>query len=125
LIVEHVSSQHRLCLYDPVGHALRILDVDLSHVDALVMAIDRIVPIQQATLLWFIAQVDRTLSKYEHGESLIWRDAGALLTTLSLVATALDLSCCAIGATNDQVLEALFQAGDRLIDVGSFLVGTI
>lgn len=44
-----------------------------------------------------VAHLDRTLSRYPSGMSLIWRDAGALLQTLHLCAVDLSLRSCVVG----------------------------
>lgn len=59
---------------------------------------------------------------YEDAESLAWRDAGAMLQTLALTATALGLGFCPLGLLGGEVTEAL-DIGDRLRGVGVAVVG--
>ena len=48
-------------------------------------------------VLCLVAELQRTLSRYVGGMSLILRDSGALMATICLVATALGLASCPIG----------------------------
>jgi hypothetical protein len=91
--------------------------------DKLFVAVDEVVAPEQARMLWFGAQFERTLSKYENGESLVWRDAGALLATLSLVAECLSLNCCAIGITGEPFVSGMFGKDSNVVGVGGLLVG--
>jgi hypothetical protein len=66
-----------------------------------------------------VAHIERTLSRYDEGMSLLWRDAGALLATLHLSATELGLASCIVGATGVMIDEP--SRGE--VDVGSLVVG--
>lgn len=116
-------QQQALHLYDPLAHALCTLDIFPSTLANFTAAVDAVLPIQEATICWFAAQWERTTSKYEHGESLIWRDAGALLATVSFVAEALSLHCCAVGLTGDPWISLLLPEGEKLMGVGGCLIG--
>jgi hypothetical protein len=54
------------------------------------------------------------MSKYQNGESLIWLDAGALLSTIYLVAEASGLACCAVGITGAPWVTQALGGEDRL-----------
>lgn len=108
--------------YDPFQHAL--LDVP-SHADPeeVRQHVDLAVPTQQGTLIMLVAEPGMTGAKYEDPASLVWRDAGVLLGYLSVVAQALDLSFCALGATGEPWASRLVdQPG--LHGVGLALAGT-
>jgi SagB-type dehydrogenase family enzyme len=67
-----------------------------------------------------IAHIDRTLSRYPRGLSLLWRDAGALLATLHLCAIDVGLASCIVGATGLASYDV--RAGE--VNVGSLVVGS-
>ncbi len=118
----------RLYLYDPLRHALRELDVDDgTALRALQQLPPTLLPtatgIEVATILWFAAQVDRTAAAYEHPESLIWRDAGCVLATLTYVAAALDLACCPLGCTGEPWLSVALHNPTSIAGVGGCVVG--
>lgn len=73
-------------LYDPFAHAVSFIVMhERRCVEDLLAKTDAVVPVGDATVIWFVAQFDRTLSRYDNGESLVWRDVGVLIMTLSLV----------------------------------------
>jgi len=72
----------------------------------------------------FTALLPRTLSKYKNGLSLIWRDAGALITTISLVAEGLQLSSCPLGFSKPLINSDSFgiDEGDAWV-MGGMVIG--
>ncbi len=111
-------------IYDPYAHCICSLSISESLIELFLMEIDSVVPLQQATLFWFVAQAGKTLSKYENGDSLVWRDAGVLLGHLTLVAEALGLSCCPVGITGDAELDEILPSSGKLTGMGGCLFGT-
>ena len=79
-------------------------------------------PSEHATQLLFVAEPGKTCAKYQNGESLIWRDAGALLSVMAIIAEALDYSFCPLGITGEPWAGRLAPAG-VLMGVGVALVG--
>jgi SagB-type dehydrogenase family enzyme len=70
--------------------------------------------------IFVVANFNRTLSRYPAGSTLVWRDAGALLATLQLAATAAGLASCIIGTSG-----ALIQNNKGLIaDLGALALGS-
>lgn len=66
-----------------------------------------------------VTRLERTLSRYPAGLSLVWRDVGALLATLHLCATDLGLASCIVGCCGVFIDDP--AAGE--IDMGALLVG--
>lgn len=126
LLVVRPSSKRRpltLDLYEPMEHRLCRLDVPIHHAHALITAVREVLDIGEGLVLMFAAQFAKTLAKYVNGESLVWRDAGALLAVVSLVAESMDLNCCALGITGEPYISALLNSGSHAIGVGGLLVG--
>jgi SagB-type dehydrogenase family enzyme len=111
--------------YDSLAHALVGIDVpDPTALVALVEEVHTILPAaSEATIVVFAAQIDKTLSKYECGESLVWRDAGAMDATMNLVAEALGLGYCALGTTGEPWLSQALNSAPFLYGVGGGVVG--
>lgn len=124
LVVDCSTSARIALLYDPVSHSMRPLSEGKRVGQGLYCLVDEIVAVQQATMLWFVAQPARTVSKYLNAESLVWRDVGALLAVIVLVAEALGLNCCPIGATGDPWLSAAIECDGALHGAGGCLVGS-
>jgi nitroreductase len=95
----------------------------MTHLSALLDQVSEMVPLTQSVVLWLAAQFDRTLSRYEAGESLVWKDAGTLTATAYFVAEAMGLACCAVGVTGEPHLSALLDAGRSMQGVGGILIG--
>lgn len=67
---------------------------------------------------------DRALvdAAYAHPESLILRDAGALLATVALIAEWQGLMACPLGFLGDDFLSMAGLAGDRLVGAGGIQI---
>lgn len=74
-----------------------------------------------SAVLLVLTNFARTLSRYPTGTSLVWRDCGALLMTLHLVAEDLELGSCILGTCGliGKDLDPDF------IDTGALLLGEI
>lgn len=108
--------------YDPDRHCITEVPHGLlAPRDAMARVAPAVSP-QQGTLLWLAAEVGKTASKYENPESLIWRDAGALIAHLGLVASYLGLHFCALGETGATWGAELDEA-QLICGVGTALVG--
>lgn len=57
--------------------------------------------------LWLIADMEKADAAYENCETLVLRDAGCLISTISLCAEWLGISSCAIGLLGKQMVGAL------------------
>lgn len=124
LVIQPQDSSPTVRLYQPEPHALAKLKVaNTQSLEKLCKLVNEVVSQEEATILWFGAQFDRTLSKYENGESLVWRDVGALLGTISFVAECLGLNSCALGITGEPFISELLASNGKVIGVGGLLVG--
>ena len=98
----HVADLDRqVHRYDPFERCLYRTQADPRRLDRLPgelgQALDSELPVEAAAVLLITAVFARTMWKYEQiGLGLIYKDAGALLQTLYLVAQALGLAGCAI-----------------------------
>jgi SagB-type dehydrogenase family enzyme len=122
-IINRGPQGHTLQLYEPTPHALANLKVNVDLLEELVARIDQCLRIDNATVLLLGAQYQRSVSKYKNAESLVWRDAGALVATLSLVAEAFSLNCCAFGLTGEPQFSRLLQT-NLVFGAGGVLLGT-
>lgn len=124
LMIDRIADKKSVFLYQPEPHALAKLRIaNNSSLEGFYSSIDEIINAKNATILWFAAQFDRTLSRYKNGESLVWRDSGALVATIALVAECLNLSSCAIGITGEPFISQLLASKGELVGVGGLLVG--
>lgn len=113
----------RVMRYQPIGHKLQVLaPKDRNKVCVLTEKIRDVVPLAKGTAVVFLGDVGRVDAFYENPHSLLWRDAGALLQTLLLSATAFRLACCPVGLLGGELVEAIGLEG-RLVGAGVAVVG--
>lgn len=99
----------RVFRYMPMTHELDLLRVSGPEgLRAFVRECGRLLPdASQGTAIVLAGDLQRVAALYEHPESLLWRDAGALLQTLALVVAAYGHAFCPLGIVGRSVLEAI------------------
>lgn len=112
-----------LYYYNSLEHSLNQLANLYGDVPAFLGHINEIVDIADATIIWFVAHASRTNMKYEHAESLIWRDAGALINNIQMVCTAIGLNSCAIGSLGEPYISNFFNNQAGVFGTGGLLIG--
>jgi SagB-type dehydrogenase family enzyme len=110
-------------IYDSNTHALGELRCRKQRLQHFAKQVAKVVPIQRGTIIWLIGQPQRTANLYWNPESLLWRDAGALIAVMAIVAEALNLSFCPVGITGDLPLSQLLRQRHRLYGFGGAIVG--
>jgi len=124
IVCNYKRNFDSLELYDPISHSLGVLDIKRPIVvEKLITRIRKIIPFNEATLIFFAAQFQKTLASYKNGESLVWRDSGALLATLYFVSEAMNLNCCGIGITTEPFLSEALGSDGLVLGTGGCLVG--
>jgi SagB-type dehydrogenase family enzyme len=71
------------------------------------------------TTVFVVGDMTRTLSRYPAGTTLAWRDAGAVLATLHLAATAASLNSCIVGTSG----VLIYDQATTKADLGALVVG--
>ena len=95
--------------YDPAGHGLVALAADPSRLERMLTGTRGAAGIAQSppVLIVLAARFARMFWKYEGvGYANLLKDAGALLQTMCLVATAMDLAPCALGGGDAEAFAA-------------------
>jgi SagB-type dehydrogenase family enzyme len=77
------------------------------------------IPGDAPATIFVVGQMRRTLSRYPAGSTLVWRDAGAVLATLHLAATAAGLASCIVGTAG----VLLYDEQNLTGDLGALVVG--
>ncbi len=104
-------------LYDAEAHGLRALNT-LERARALNrQSVATIADAEKGTTLQIVADRHRYEGCYDHCDSLIWRDAGALTAVVSLVATLLGLVSVSLGRHGNDIVLAT-QLGVGFVGVG-------
>jgi SagB-type dehydrogenase family enzyme len=123
LIVD--EQRERVMLYDAVGHSLQQVDLSPTPPRALLSELAGMISLGAATVLWLAADFELMLASYADGESLVWRDVGALTATVCFVVEALGLGCCPIGFTGEPFISEILNSHGRVTGVGGIIVGSI
>jgi len=98
----------RLMRYEPHAHELQLLGVSRPNpLEQLRHTCSELLPEGRATVLAFVGDVQRISAFYHHSESLLWRDAGALLQILATTASAYRLGFCPLGILGSEIVDAL------------------
>jgi SagB-type dehydrogenase family enzyme len=84
--------------------------------------VGRCLSVGKGTVFWFVADLERTGAKYRNPESLVWRDSGALLATLGVVAEALSLNCCGLGLHEIRSVRSILKLPPHVVGVGGCIV---
>lgn len=109
--------------YDPIIHQLQVLSEQRALATLRRMAEDY-VRTDNGCLLAFVAEPGMTGAKYDHPESLIWRDAGVLQGVMAMTAPQTGLGLCLLGLTGDEAIASLSNQG-QLRGVGVAIVGAL
>lgn len=130
LLFRHGAIDQGLYHYNPIHHHLTALKFDPQHGVALLdHALQRLRPAGRgvpAALIIITARVDRTCWKYTGmAYQSMLMETGALYQTMYLVATALNLALCAIGAFPERATaEILGLDSTQECQVGLLALGT-
>lgn len=123
VLSESLFENRMLHYYDPYIHQLKQVRFDLEETDRLRNHLLESFPgSHNATVLWMVVFPERTESKYDNYQSLVWRDVGALTNTIQLVSTFLRLNSCISGTLGEPVISELFT-GVRVQSGGAILIG--
>lgn len=82
-----------------------------------------IAPKANGHLLLLVANLRHVSEAYEQPLSLLWRDGGAVLQTLSLLSAALGYAFVPLGPTGSSLLETITKPHNDYVAVGSGIIG--
>jgi SagB-type dehydrogenase family enzyme len=121
LVVEQNSGNCHCAWYNALSHSLDMPETaNPGCATQLYLRANEVLPVEQGTVLWFVANCDAANAMYSNPESLIWRDSGALLAAIYFVSEALGIACCALGATGCREIRArTFWASEDVSSVVS------
>lgn len=109
LLIVSPAVSALMCYYNPFEHVLYELLLPDQVFQGFIDHVNQNVSMENATLIWMIAHPQRTMAKYNNAESLIWRDAGALLQCIQMVSTALGLCSTPLGTLGLPYINQLFE----------------
>lgn len=116
-----VSEPILYCDADDVFCTVPLIAPDAALVE--LEALTNLVPQANGHCLLFIANKRHVDQAYEGAASLLWRDAGAVLQTLSLLAAASGNVFVPLGITGSKILKTISTPHAEYIAVGTALIG--
>ncbi|ENR6008785.1 TPA: dehydrogenase [Citrobacter freundii] len=122
-MVLSLPGSDRWQLYLPDKHALASLSTPNQTRNLVQRELFPVLDIQSGIVIRLIAEPGKTSAKYEHADSLVWRDAGVLIGHMALVAEALDCNFCPLGITGHEWCASL-KLEDSLAGVGLAILGS-
>ena len=112
--------------FDPVQCRLAVLPASYDEAREVAVRAQAALAVDDTppTVLCLVAELQRTLSRYAGGMSLILRDSGAMMATMCLVATALGLASCPVGIGGESpALGVLGVKYPEWAEVGALAIG--
>ena len=109
LVLSPILGNSAVYYYNPFEHTLNKLYLREKDLVELQLHVNESIALGDATLLWLLAHPTRTTAKYNNAVSLIWRDAGALVHSIQLACTFLDINSCALGSLGEPYISNIFS----------------
>jgi hypothetical protein len=109
--------------FEPSISAVRCKDTKL--LERLWSRATMVSPEAKSTLIVLIGRPQILGLAYTAAESLLWRDAGALLQTLSMTAYGRGLGLCPVGLLGHELIDCITTNGESLFAVGTAWLGSI
>jgi SagB-type dehydrogenase family enzyme len=123
LVLRAPVLEDKLLLYDSDHHAFGVREMpNPKLIQQSLREVDRCLESHKGTVIWFVADLARTGARYKNPESLAWRDSGALLATINLVAEGMGLNCCGLGLHEIPSLRKSLKLEDWTIGVGGCIL---
>ncbi len=90
---------------------------------AFLQTCDTVLPEADGHWVALIADCRNVRRLYSNHESLVWRDAGAVIQMMALLAEAQELVFCPLGILGGEIIEGLLQEKSDVIPVGVIALG--
>lgn len=102
--------------------SLEMLEVSAQTRDTWRSKCKSLLPRAEGAFLALVADLARPKSAYNYCESVVWRDAGALLQTLAFSAELFGFGFCPLGILGNEIVSTL-PANEQLLAVGAATLG--
>lgn len=124
IIFHYEGDKWSAFLYDSIAHAFGRLKLDSTDMGYWIDDLFKALGIYATTIVWNVAEFQRSTSVYNNASALIYRDEGAVQATFGLVAEALNLNFCTIGVSGEPTISRLLMARERIRGIGGFFIGS-
>lgn len=111
-------------LYNDIDHSLeKIINIDDKKLKIFITGVTDIFPIKNGTLFWTIALTEKLSCRYQHFESLMLRDAGAIHNTWHLLAESRDLNTALMGQLSCDIFSDSVDS-QSVMGTGGCVIGS-
>jgi hypothetical protein len=119
LLVLPLEANEPAGVYDDVSHALGLCGCDPAAAKVLNgKSVADLTGATTGTTVQLLADPTLLAGCYENHETLLWRDAGAMIAILCLIAEALDLAAVPLGRCGTDIVRA-FGLGNPFVGTGA------
>ncbi|MBX3532676.1 MAG: hypothetical protein KF849_18925 [Rhizobiaceae bacterium] len=119
-----IGREPRPLVYDDDGDRFISVEVrDRRQFDEFREACRAVVPTANGHWVALVADTRELERLYMHCDSLLWRDAGAVIQTMAFIAEAAGLAFCPLGILGHQLLRALLPSDPALVALGVVAIG--
>lgn len=122
-VLNIAGLQNSLYYYNPYDHSLEELHISEKDIQKFTDKVNESVDSQNATLFIYAAEITNLFVKYEHAESLLWRDVGAIYALANLAAESVGLNSCALGSIFHPLLSKILGYKEAFFGVGGQVFG--
>lgn len=119
-ILDSLKSFH---YYNPFAHSLSRLVLSDILIEEFTNHVSSVLDVANATIIWFIAHPDRTEAKYNNAQSLIWKDAGALIHSIQIACAGYNIKSCPVGSLGEPYISQMFKEHGNVFSAGGIVVG--
>lgn len=124
VFIVHGTMSKQIFYFDPFERTISsVSNMDHLRLQAFWERCVSVVPSAVSTLIVLVGRPDVLSLAYENVESLLWRDAGALLQTLSMTAYGLGMGFCPLGLLGQDFLKCIPYSDETLCAVGTGWLG--
>lgn len=116
-------DQRPIVYDDGADQFLSVQVRDASAYTAFLRTCATVLPDADGHWVALIADCWTVRSLYSNHESLVWRDAGAVIQMMALLAEAHEMAFCPLGVLGGEIIEALLPETSDIIPVGVVVLG--
>lgn len=113
--------------FDPFQLKLILIEIPSSYIESMYKKTEKLLDGNSPNVIILsLSILERTLSRYKNGLSLIWRDTGNLFATMALVCEGLQLKTCQLGLSEKfQYAEEVNHSMNSVWITGAMAIGSI
>lgn len=126
LVIVDWRGSKRAFRFDRASCCLQALTIDNpSAMSRFVAHFKEVLAVDTTTAVVMLGDWKRMSAFYTNPETLLFRDAGAILQSLSMAAAAYRVGFCPLGILGGEIVEALGMMNAELLPAGVAAIGTI